>query len=158
MKLDRHDLLRLGVFSVSGAIIGSIYELLMIFGQRKVGSVLCIPTECLVRDTALFTKIYQLEQRAKHIDSIAYLRAVNAMDRLVMLRFKLQSGDIHYVPSDTTDALGYFEIANTNLQRIDLGLYTADTQTTIAVQTLINEIKQNLEPHLSAIMLLTRET
>jgi hypothetical protein len=104
MKLSANDLASLACQAVIGGILGGMYAFGTLYCDRKSGALLSVRTDALHIDRILLSYCRELERRTKHIDLISFLQTIDAIDRIVALRFRLQDKKIPATRDDSDEA------------------------------------------------------
>ncbi len=90
MKLSKNDLAAVGIQALLGAFVAGMSGLAILYSERKSGALLSCATDALHCDRVLLSYSRELERRTKHIDVIGFLQTIDAMDRIVAIRIRLQ--------------------------------------------------------------------
>jgi hypothetical protein len=147
-------------YGVGGLLAASLYQIMNIMWKKRIGIGLSsITTEALHQDGVLCSLFVELEDTVKEFDPIALVRAMDAADQLVFLRFKLEYGGLVPMLEDRVKAYLTFTRCEDSLKRL-LNCIEASSITprdVVCVQRVLSRISESLAIHLSAIMTLTTD-
>ena len=153
------DIRDIASFGVGGLLAASLYQAINIVWTRRMGMRLTsIPTDALHQDAILNNLFVELENSVKEYDPIAFVRAIDAADRLVFLRLQLQSGRAQPIIQDGIEAFLVHRRCGDSLRRLLLCIEKSmSPRTVVGIQGIFTRISEVLDEHLSAIMTLTAE-
>lgn len=157
MRLSSRDMSAIGLFGAGGFLAGAVYKLFETVVEKRLGSPLSIEVEALPQvDRGLMVLLHQLEKDFQDNDPVAFIRAVDHIDRLLHLRQTLDR--VQPTIQDRVYAFSLFKVAEENLQRLVRAIeHTMPPRSVIEGQNLIRRVMDSLETHLDTIMLLTRD-
>jgi hypothetical protein len=158
MKLSLRDVSDIGLFGLGGLLVAGAYQTVVIYMQKTSGGALETATEAIQHhDPKLLVLLLELEKRTKALDPVAFVRAVDAIDRLVFLRARLEQ----VVPQsgDRELAVDYMKCAETSMQRVVKEVEAVlPARGIVELQKLFIQVVEQLELHMHTIFVLTRET
>ena len=152
MNLNTCDLMRIGASAVAGVCIASGYTIFNIYTSKHIPK-LYFDTEAIHLDSLMFNEIRMIEHDGKTYDSVAFIRMVDMIDRMVYLRQGLQAGSILPTPSDQVYAYDLWSIMYQNMVRLlNHAEKKMTAQKAVVFQKHLIKISKYVEKHLSVIM------
>ena len=152
MNLNKADMFRIGVSALTGVCIASGYTMFNIYTSKHIPK-LYFDTDAIHLDTLLFNEIRMIEKDSEKHDSIAFIRMVDMIDRILYLRQGLQNGTIIPTPSDQVYTIDLWSIMYQNMIRLLNQIEKKmDAQKAVLFQKHVVKISTYVEKHLSVIM------
>ena len=156
MKVGKNDLFSIVCYGLGSALIGSTYQLGSVYLKSKIPT-LSVETEALDKDHGLLLLFQQLDECKKY-DEVAFIRAVDAADRLVFVRFKLESmasAGLH----ERNAGYAHFKSVQTNVKRLVESMRAdgnCSPQSVTSYSKMCASVIERAEAHLVHIMKLTK--
>jgi hypothetical protein len=146
------------LFGVGGALVGGLHAALNFITDTKTELLLCTPYVHIQRDTLLLQVLSEIDEEFKEIDNVAAVRAIQAIDRLIGLRFELASKNHEPLMSDRVDGIVYFRKAQQAIQRfISHAEILKTPRRVIYLQRHTQTIMRQLDIHLQSVVMSTRD-
>jgi hypothetical protein len=159
MRVATPDVKQIVLYSLGGMVVAGVYGVIDLFVKRSIGGALEVPTESIqIHDRALLLLLLELEDRCKALDEVAFVRAVDAIDSLVFLRARLQTENVDMLLSDRVDAFMHFKRGEDSLARL-WSVVEADmpAREVVYLQKRFKQVIEEIEKHIAAIFLITRD-
>lgn len=99
VRFSTREITQIGLYTVAGSLLGALYRSLQIFSNRRITTKLMVEHEALHEDEMFLVYLKLLEDAFHQFDEVAYIRTVDACDKIVALHLKLRNGSCHRVPS-----------------------------------------------------------
>jgi hypothetical protein len=158
LKLTGGDAKDIMNWTVSGLVVGALYQMTSIWMRQKSNSQDLNPlTEALVDDDELFSLFCQLQEH-RTVDEVSFRRAVDDADRLVFLHMQLRSEQVKASMHDRANAFLYLK---SSLKYLEILFQNSRTHVLPRVPVTIHKlyvlIFTCLEKHWNAILHLTQD-
>lgn len=159
MNVSKGDMVAIGFQALITGIIGGLYSLGMLYTERRGGGLLSVHTDALHVDRLLLSYCRELERRCKDLDIINFLQIIDAADRIVKLRLRLQDKEKHpAIRADADEA--YTQLARLRGSMKQLVIHCSAHMTIkeqVDLEHLCTRMADNgIDPYMKAITLLTK--
>jgi hypothetical protein len=147
------------LFGAGGIIVGGLHSAMdFISDGAKTDVILCSPYTQIQKDSLLLKVLSEIDTDFKEIDHVAAVRTIISIDRLVGLRFELQSKVHEPIMADRVEGIVCFRKAKHSIQRF-ISRAEADKtpRRVIYLQRHVQTIMRQLDLHLQSIVLSTRD-
>ena len=146
------------LFVVGGALVGGLHSALDFVTDTRTDPLLCYPYEHIQNDQFILQVLSEIDADFKEIDNVAAVRTIQAIDRLVGLRFELQRKHHEPLMSDRVEGIVYFKKAQQSLQRfITRAEILRNPRRVIYLQRHTQTIMRQLDVHLQSVVMSTRD-
>jgi hypothetical protein len=150
------------LFTAGGVFVGGLKAIVgVISGRNSMHEQtyqLCTTYSSLQSDPLLLHTLSELDTDFQMIDHVAGIRSIQAIDRLLGLRLQVDDRAYDPVVSDRIKGVVLFRKAKQSIQRfITRAEATRQPRQVVYIQRHVQTIMRQLEIHLQAIVMATRE-
>ena len=157
MLLSSADMGRVASLGIGGFVVASLFQVANVMFEKRVNILkLQTPTEVMhVFDKHLYNQFLGLEEYARKVDTIAFIRLVDSADRILFTHKLLQDKKIEVGVQDIESANADYQRAKRSMDRILLKIETVMIpKDIITVQDYIQEINNILSNHVVSIFVI----
>ncbi len=155
MNISKTDMKNVSGYAIGGAAMAALYQLCSIYASRRVLPKLDTEVDAIYHDQKLTHVLKDLEMQCKVVDPVAFIRAVDALDRLVFLRMVMCTEDSTMIPTslDLDMALKHFTLFKVNMQRLTESVEERlEPRVIIRAQSTIKDVYESAQQHLATIV------
>jgi hypothetical protein len=146
------------LFGVGGVIVGGLHWVLAFVSDPKTELLLCTSYEHIQHDALLLQVLSEIDNEFKEIDHVAAVRTINAIDRIVGLRYELQRKVHQPIMADRVEGIVCARKAKQAIQRfISRAEEVKYPRRVIYLQRHVQTIMRQLDLHLQSIVMSTRD-
>lgn len=158
MNLSRLDVASIGINALFGGLLAGCYSLAMLYADRRSGALLSVHTDFLHVDRHVLSYCRELERRTKHVDAISFLQIIDAVDRIVGLRLRLQEDKTKITKKDEEEAFNQLARLHSTMRQL---LQNCKTKMSIKEQVDLESlctklVEMGVDDHIKAITLMTK--
>jgi hypothetical protein len=150
------------IFTLGGVVVGGLHSVLTRFSKGEEDQPqsfkLCVTYSFLQRDPLLLSTLAELDVDFQSIDPVAGIRVIRAIDDLVGLRTCVDTQGYDPMVSDRVKGVILFRKAKESVQRfITRAETTRQPRQVVYIQRHVQTIMRQLETHLQAVVMATRD-
>jgi hypothetical protein len=154
MNFSNNEMTRVASLGFGGFVVASLFQIgNTVMAQRTNVRKLETATEVLhVMDERLYNMLIELEEHAKPLDAIAFIRLTDSIDRLLFLRRALVQKNIDPIQSDLEECNRLFQRAKRSMQRLIEKIESkVHAREAVQLQDLIKSIHKATKGHVVSV-------